>query len=61
MNTDIQWSKQEDCFERATQVWLAVNHDTSVSYGKLMYCSKHILQMQVSLEAVNQIMSIMRL
>ena len=26
--------KQEDCFACATQVWLAVNHNTSVSPGK---------------------------
>ena len=31
MNTDSQWSKQEACFARPTQVWLTVNH-TSVSH-----------------------------
>ena len=31
LNTDSQWSKQEACFARATQVWLAVNHNTSVT------------------------------
>ena len=31
MNTDNQWSKQEACFERATLVWLTVNHIISVS------------------------------
>ena len=29
-----QWSKQEACFARATQVWLAVNHNTSVTSGE---------------------------
>ena len=36
VNTDSQWSKQEACFARATRVWLAVNHNTSVSFGKLV-------------------------
>ena len=30
VNTDSQLSKQEVCFARVTQVWLAVNHNTSV-------------------------------
>ena len=30
LNTDSQWSKQEACFACATQVWLAVNHNTKV-------------------------------
>ena len=34
VNTDSQWIKQEACFARATQVWLAVNHNTSVTAGK---------------------------
>ena len=34
LNTDSQWSKQEACFARATQVWLAVNHNTSVTSGE---------------------------
>ena len=34
VNTDSQWSKQEACFARATQVWLAVNHNTSVTSGE---------------------------
>ena len=36
---DSQWSKQEACFARATQVWLAINHNNS---GKSMleaYCT----------------------
>ena len=39
MNTDSQWSKQEACFACATQVWLAANHNTSVTSGE---CSKRI-------------------
>ena len=31
VNTDSQWSKQEACFAPATQVWLAVNYNTSVT------------------------------
>ena len=27
-----QWSKQEACFACATQVWLAVDHNTSVTW-----------------------------
>ena len=34
VNTVILWSKQEACFARATQVWLAVNHNTSVTSGE---------------------------
>ena len=34
VNTDSQWSKQEACFARATEVWLVVNHNTSVSSGE---------------------------
>ena len=30
MNTDSQWSKQEARFAHVTQVWLDVNHNTSV-------------------------------
>ena len=42
MNTDCQWSNQEACFGRATRVWLAVNHNTSVTSGKWAHCWKHI-------------------
>ena len=35
MNMDSQWSKQEACFARATPVWLAVNHNTSVTSGEV--------------------------
>ena len=31
MNRDSRWSKQGACSARATQVWLAVNHNTSVT------------------------------
>ena len=37
-----QWSKQEACFAHATQVWLAVNHNTSVTSGELIRCLKRI-------------------
>ena len=30
VNTDSQLGKQEACFACATQVWLTVNHNTSV-------------------------------
>ena len=42
MNRDSHWSKQEACFARATQVWLAVNHKTSVTFGELIRSSKRI-------------------
>ena len=29
-----QWSKQEACFAHATQVWLAVNHNTIIASGE---------------------------
>ena len=34
LNTDSQCSKQEACFARVTPLWLAVNHNTSVSSGE---------------------------
>ena len=43
VNTDSQWSKQEACFARATQMWLAVdavNHNTSITFGDYIRCSK---------------------
>ena len=42
VNTDSQWSIQMACFARATQVWLAVNHKTSVTSGEWIRCSKRI-------------------
>ena len=42
MNTDNQWSKQDSSLTRATQVWLAVNHNTSVTSGELIRCSKRV-------------------
>ena len=42
LNTDSQWSKQEACFARATHVWLAVNHNTSITSGECIRCSKRI-------------------
>ena len=53
MNMVSQWSKQEVCFARATQVWLAVNHNTSVT------SVRSVLHGQVSLAAVNQIYAIL--
>ena len=34
--------KEEACFARATQVWLAVNHNTGVTSGERIRCSKRI-------------------
>ena len=51
---DSQWSKQEACFACATQVWLVVNYNTSVTSGIWVWCWS-VLQGQVSLAAVNQI------
>ena len=34
--------KQEACFACATHVWLTVNHNTSVTSGERIRCSKHI-------------------
>ena len=55
MNTDSQWSKQEACFERVTQVRLAVNHNTSVFFMVNELDVQSELHEQVSLAAVNQI------
>ena len=33
---------EEACFARATHVWLAVNHNTSVTSGELIQCLKRI-------------------
>ena len=54
MNMDSQWSKQEACFTCATQVWLAVNHNTSVIFSS-EFDFRSILHRQVSLAAINQI------
>ena len=42
LNTDSQWSKHEACFAPATRVWLAVNHNTSVTSGEWARCSKRV-------------------
>ena len=42
VNMDSQWSKQEAHFASATQVWLAVNLNTSATSGELIRCSKRI-------------------
>ena len=39
-------------FARATQIWLAVNHNTSITSGERV---RRVLHGPVSLEAVNQI------
>ena len=52
---DSQWSKQEACFARVTQVWLAVNHNTSITSGEWVRCSS-VLHGQVGLAAVNQVL-----
>ena len=49
---DSKWSEQEVCFARATQVWLAVNHNTSQANEFDVRSEKHG---QVSMAAVNQI------
>ena len=49
VNTDSQWSKQKACFARATRVWLAVNHNTSVTAFEWIRCLRRIT-------AVNQIL-----
>ena len=54
VNTDSQWSKQEACFAHATRVWLAVNHNTSVTSGERVDV-RSILHGKVRLAAVNQI------
>ena len=42
VGTDHQWYKQEACFTRVTQVWLAVNHNTRFTSGEFIRCSKRI-------------------
>ena len=42
VNRDSQSSKQEAWFACATQVWLAVNRNTSVTSGKCIRSSKRI-------------------
>ena len=42
MNTDSQWGKHEACFARPNQEWLAVSHNTSVTSGEWIQCSKPI-------------------
>ena len=51
MNTDSQRSKQEACFARATQEWLAVKHNTAGNEFDV----RSVLHGQVSLAAVNQL------
>ena len=35
-----QWGKQEACFARATRVWFAGNHNTSITSCEWIQCSK---------------------
>ena len=57
MNTDNQLGKQEACFARATQVWLAVNHKPG-SHLTDEFDVRSVLHGQVSLAAVNKIYAI---
>ena len=41
-NSQCEQGQPIACFARATQVWLAVNHNISVTSGKLIRCSKGI-------------------
>ena len=50
---DKQWSKQEACFARATQVWLAFNHNTSIISGKRVVSHAAVNQIYVIHEAMN--------
>ena len=43
----------EQCFARATRVWVAVNHNTSVTSGE--FNVRSVLHGQLSLAAFNQI------
>ena len=54
MNMDSQWCKQQACFVRATEVWPAVNHTTSVTFVNA-FNDRSVLHGQVNLAAVNQI------
>ena len=50
MYTDSQWSKQEACFARATQVWLA-----TVSLLANEFDVRSVFHWQVRLTGVNQV------
>ena len=58
---DWQWSKQEACFARATQVWLTVSFNTSVTSGKLNRCSKRIARTSELGSCQSYFVSFMRL
>ena len=45
MNTYIQWSKREACFACATRRSLAVNHNTNVTSGEKVRCSKRVARL----------------
>ena len=57
MDIDSQWSQQEACFTSATQVSLAVNHNTSVILTN-EFDVRSVLHGQVSLTTVNTIHAI---
>ena len=39
------WTRTANaCFARSTQAWFSANHNTSVTSGKWIQCSKHIAQ-----------------
>ena len=56
-----QWSKQEACFANAIQVWLAVNHNTSISSCELVRCPKRITRASEIGSSQSNFVSFMRL
>ena len=54
MNKDSQWSKKEACFAPATQLWLSVNHNTSVTAVN-QFDVRSVLHRQEGLAAINQV------
>ena len=60
-NTKSQWSKQEACFTRATQVLLAVNYNTSVTPGEWSRCSKRFALASELESCYSNFVSFMRL
>ena len=41
-NSQLEHGQQETCFACVTRVWLAVNHNTSITSSLLVRSSKHI-------------------
>ena len=54
LNMDSRRSKQEACFACGIRVWLAFNHNTSVTSAKRVLCLKRIAR-AIKLAAVNQV------